>query len=72
MTAQDEPFPILSRYRVTIPMRLRFAAEVWHAAQAVQKMRGPKSRMRQRRVMRLAMERIRSKPMKLWPERNVR
>lgn len=72
MSAQDEPYPILNRYRVTIPMRLRFAAEVYYAAKAVAQMRGPKARMRQRRVMRLAMERIRCKPMRRWPERSVR
>jgi len=72
MTDHNNLYPILNRYRVTIPMRLRFAAEVIHASIAVREMRGPKSRTRQRRVMRLAMERLKRKHMKNWPERNVR
>jgi hypothetical protein len=72
MSHHDEPYPILHRYRVTIPMRLRFAAEVWHAAKAVQTMPGKRCRMRERRVLRLAMEKVRGKHMRQWRQRNVR
>lgn len=72
MSAQDEPVPILNRYRVTIPMRLRFFAEVANAMHVARKAKGTVSRMRARRLFRLGMEKQRIRKMRTWPERNLR
>jgi hypothetical protein len=56
-------FVILPHQRVPIPARLRFAAEVMNAAQAVPK--GAPA-MRQARCFRLAMEKQRRRVLRAW------
>jgi hypothetical protein len=56
-------FEILPHQRVPIPMRARFAAEVFNASRSVP--RGAPE-MRQRRCFRLAMEKQKRRVMRLW------